>query len=147
MSQRYNDNIKRPKPRDVQLGIFTRFVGEFSRRPHVQERVLLTENAPKNLVVQEGRVQLEHGSHIVKVGVEATCLQFNPWNILKETNKLVGPFRTMPQEPRRPGKEAKLDRVIQFNCGKCAPMLVVKQPEHGRTSTTEEQKSSSFQMN
>ena len=37
--------------------------------------------------------------------------------MLKETTKPVGPFRTMPQGPRRPGKEAKLDRVIQFNCG------------------------------
>ena len=30
------------------------------------------ENTAKNLVVQ-GRVQLEDSSHIVKVGVEATC--------------------------------------------------------------------------
>ena len=35
------------------------------------------ENTPKKLMVQE-RVQLEHSSHIVKVGVEATCLHFNP---------------------------------------------------------------------
>ena len=31
--------------------------------------------------------------------------------------------------------------------GKCAPMQVIKQPEHGKTLTTEEQKLSSFQTN
>ena len=30
---------------------------------------------------------------------------------------------------------------------KCAPMQVVKQPEHGKASTREEQKCSSFQTN
>ena len=38
--------------------------------------VSVFENKPKNLVVQ-GRVQLEHSSHIVKVDVEATRLHFN----------------------------------------------------------------------
>ena len=42
---------------------------------HYVEYVL--ENKPKNLVVQ-GRVQLEHSSHIVNVGIKATCLYFNP---------------------------------------------------------------------
>ena len=44
----------------------------------------------------------------------------------------VGPFGTMPQEPWHPGKGAKPDRVIQLDLGKCAPMQVIKQPEHGR---------------
>ena len=35
---------------------------------------------------------------------------------LKETTKLAGPFGTMPQEPRHPGKDAKPDRVIQLKC-------------------------------
>ena len=54
------------------------FTGKFSREPQVQERPLLElvvsafENTTKNLVVQ-GRVQLEHSLHIVKIGVEATC--------------------------------------------------------------------------
>ena len=55
------------------------FAGKFSRGPQIQERVLLElhrvsvfENAPKNLVVQ-GRVQLEHSSHIIKVVAKATC--------------------------------------------------------------------------
>ena len=34
--------------------------------------LLTFENTTKNLMVQ-GRVQLEHSSHIAKVGVEATC--------------------------------------------------------------------------
>ena len=60
--------------------------------------------------------------------------------MLKETNEPAGPFATMPQEPLHPGKVAKLDGVFQFNCRKYAPMQVIKQPEHGRTSTTDEQK-------
>ena len=44
-----------------------------SSREHCWSYVVSAfENTTKNLVVQ-GRVQLEHSSHIVKVGVEATC--------------------------------------------------------------------------
>ena len=53
---------------------------------------------------------------------------------------LAGPFGTMPQEPQHPGKDAKPDCVIQLNCEKCAPIQVIKQPEHERTSKTKEQK-------
>ena len=94
------------------------------------------------LVVQ-GRVQLEHSSHIVKVGVEVTCYHFKPWHILKETTKPVGQFGTMPQG----WKGAKPDHIIHSSAGKCAPRQVIKQPEHGGTSTTTEQKWSSFQTN
>ena len=60
-------------------------------------------------------------------------------------DQLVGPFGTMPQEPWHPGKGAKLDRIIgNSTAGKCAPMQVIKQPEHGRTSTTEEEKNPPF---
>ena len=37
--------------------------------------------------------------------------------------------------------------LSKSTAGKCVPMQVVKQPEHGRVSATEEQKCSSFQMN
>ena len=38
-------------------------------------------------------------------------------------------------------KGARPDRIIQLNCGEVrALMQVVKQLEHGRTSTTDEQK-------
>ena len=66
------------------------------------------------LVVQRKR-HLEHSNHIVKVGVEATCLHFKPWCILKEIIEATGPFGTMPQEPWHPGQGAKPDRVIQLN--------------------------------
>ena len=56
-------------------------------------------------------MQLKHSSLIVKVSVEATSLYFNPWHILKETTKLVGPFESMPKEPWHPGKGAKPDCV------------------------------------
>ena len=73
------------------------------------------ENTPKNVMVK-GRVHLRHCSHIVKVGVEATYYNFNPWRILKETTEPMGPFKTMPHEPWHRGKSAKPDRVIQLNC-------------------------------
>ena len=49
----------------------------------------------------------------------------------------------MPQEPWHPRKGAKPDRVIQSTAGKCASMQVINQPEHGRTSTIDEEKWSS----
>ena len=52
--------------------------------------------------------------------------------------KPAGPFGSMPQEPRHPGKDAKLDCGIQLNCGEVHTH--VKQPEDGRTSISEEQK-------
>ena len=52
----------------------------------------------------------------------------------------AGPFGTMPQKPRHPRKGAKQDRVIQSTTGNCAPMQVIKQPEHGGFSKSEEQK-------
>ena len=80
MSEIYNDNIKTPKPQNILLGtlkiyVFSRNLAEGlgSTKEHCQGYVVSAfENTTKNLVVQ-GRVQLEHSSHIVKVGVEATC--------------------------------------------------------------------------
>ena len=90
---------------------------------------------------------MEHNSHIVKVDVEATCLHFNPWRILKELNKPVVPFGTMQQEPWYPGIGAKPDHAIQqLNYGEVCTHSSIKQPEHGRISITKEQKWSSFQM-
>ena len=79
--------------------------------------VSVFENTPKNLMVQ-GSAQLEHSSHIVKVGVETTGLHLNPWHTLKETTKTVGTFGTMPQEPWHPGKGTKPNCIIQLNCRK-----------------------------
>ena len=42
------------------------------RRALLELCIMFFENTTKNLVVQ-GRVQLEHSSHMVKVSVEATC--------------------------------------------------------------------------
>ena len=64
-----------------------------------------------------GKALLEHSSHIVNVCVKATCEHFKPWRILKEMTKSAGPIGTMPQEPWHPGKVAKVDPIIQLNCG------------------------------
>ena len=45
----------------------------------------------------QGTEQLEHSSHIAKVGVDASCLHFNQWRILKETNEPMDLVGTMPQ--------------------------------------------------
>ena len=76
MSQTYNDNIEKPKPQDTQLGILKIhvFFQKLQQRVSGQERVLLELSSPDTKIsVAQGRAQLEHSSHIVKVGVEATC--------------------------------------------------------------------------
>ena len=89
MSQIYNDNTKRPKPKENQLGILgisptesTHFAGNSaeglrSRREHCWGYISIYKNTLKKLLqlflVVQGRAQLEHSSHIVKVGVEARC--------------------------------------------------------------------------
>ena len=96
MGQTYNGNTKRSKPKENQLEIlgissreFMHSVGNSAEdRRYGIERcwayISIFENTPKvaaslpkkltrlYLVVQ-GKAQLEHSSHIVNVGVEATC--------------------------------------------------------------------------
>ena len=105
-----------PKPQENRLGIlkiytFCQQIQQRASGPGESAAgVTLStyENTPKSyhisplivaatLVVQ-GRAQLEHSSHIVKVLVKATCYHFKPWCILKEMTKPAGPFGTMPQE-------------------------------------------------
>ena len=116
MSPRY-DNIKRQKPQDTQLGILriSTFLGKIQQRASGPKESAggLWEHTEKG---SDSRVELDHSNHIVNVGIKATCLHFNPWSILKEESELASPFGTMPQEPRLPGKCAKLDHVIQLNC-------------------------------
>ena len=59
---------------------------------------------------------------------------------MKEIIELAGPFGTLSQEASYPGKGAKPDCISNLTVGKCTPMQVVKQPEHGKTSITEEEK-------
>ena len=88
----------------------------------------------------QGKVQLEHNSHIVNVGVDATCEHFKSRHVLKETTEPAGPFGTIPQEPCHPGKDAKLDLVIQLNFPEVRTHASYKATRNERTSTTEEQK-------
>ena len=101
MSQIYNRNTKRPEPKENQLGILgfrksARDLGNFHILLEIQERALdpgecaasttylSLRICPKSCyliplkvvqlyLVVEGRAQLEHSNHIVKVSVEATC--------------------------------------------------------------------------
>ena len=84
MSQRNNDNTKRPKTQDNQLGIikmyaFCQKIQQSASGPRESTwgYVSVFENTPKKLLqlylIVQGRAQLEHCSHIVKVSVKATC--------------------------------------------------------------------------
>ena len=135
-----------PKLQDTQLGILKIYMfsensaeGLRSRRERYWRYIVYVfENTPKNLVVQ-GRVQLEHSSHIVSSVSKVHANISSP--ILKETIELAGPFGAMLQEHWHSGK------VVKPNCTdplKCRKVHIIKQLEHGRTSTTEEQKWFSF---
>ena len=96
-----NDKTERPKKKENQLGIlkFYTFCQKIQQRPvglgesywersigfTYQSRKYIWKvalSSPKKLLqfylVGQGRAQLEHSSHIVKVGVEATCWHFKP---------------------------------------------------------------------
>ena len=79
----------------LHINLFTHFARKISRWLWVQERALLVLHSISLWEYTQKRrglrkAQLEHSSHIVKVGVETTCLQFNPWCILKEKTEPAG---------------------------------------------------------
>ena len=68
--------------------------------------------------------------------------------MLKETTETADPFGNMLQKPWHLAKGAEPDGVIQLTCEEVRNHAsYMKQPEHGRTSTTVEQKWSSFKTN
>ena len=89
MSQRYNDNKKRPKPKENQLGILKVYIfcwkiqlrasrercrGYISIYENTSEKL---QHLPQKILLQcylgaQGRMQLELNSHRVKAGVKAT---------------------------------------------------------------------------
>ena len=99
--------------------------------------VSIFENTQTYLVVQR-RVQLEHSSHIVKVGVEATCV-----HSILEMYWGKRPNRWAHLELCHRNHDI-LERVLNWivlsnsTVGKCPLMQVIKQPEHGRTSIIKE---------
>ena len=125
MSQRYNGDTKRPKPKEIQLGILKIYAFCWK----IQQRAL----GP--------------GESCCKVSVEATCWHFKPWHILKETTELAGPLETMPQEPWHPGKGARLDHIIQLNCGEVCTHVSYKRTRAWENLLRKEQKQSSFKTN
>ena len=89
-------------------------------------------------MVQE-RVQLEHSSHIVRVGVEATCYMLT----LQAMMYIEGNDRAYLELCHRNPEilERVLNEIVLSNStpGNCRSMQVVKQPEHGKASTSKEQ--------
>ena len=141
VSQRYNSTQKILKSQ-LEIIKSTSFARKFSRGHRVLEKALLgshlclweyTQKVSPTLVSGTiGRTHLEHSSHMVKVDVEAICKHFKPWRILKETNEPRGPFKTMSQEPWRPGKGVNWIALSNPTAGKSAQMQVIKQTEHER---------------
>ena len=171
MSQINNGNAKRPDPKENQLGIsgistrkLTHFAGNSaedlgSRRERCLGYVSIFENTLKKLLHLSPK----------------SCCNFAEW-FRKRCNWsiVLTQFRSVSRLHantsshdiywrKRPNRQAHLElchrnsdilervlnRIALSNstAGKCAPMQVIKQPEHGRTSTTMEQKWSSFQTN
>ena len=94
------------------------------------------------LVVKE-RGQLDHSSHRVEVVVESS----NPDLYWRKRQNQQAHLELCHRNPDI--LERVLDQIAlsSSTAGKCAPTEVIKQQEHGRTSTSDEQKWSSFQMN
>ena len=78
-----------------------------SRRECCCGYISIYENSPKKLqhlpslspevcrsffLMAQGRMQLEHSSHVVKVGGKITCQDFKSWHILKETTEPADPL-------------------------------------------------------
>ena len=75
MNQIYNDNIKRPKSQHSAWDLKNLCILPENSADSAEcwsYIVSAFENTARNLVVQ-GRVQLEHSSHIIKISVEVTC--------------------------------------------------------------------------
>ena len=92
MTQRYNDNTKKPKLKENQLGILKIYVfywkiqrrgsgpGESTSgvtyifvRIHLRSCHILPLKVVQLQLVIQGKMQLQNSNHIVKVGVKATC--------------------------------------------------------------------------
>ena len=92
MSQKHNGNTKRPKLKENQVGILkiyafcqkiqqkalgpgesTAGVMYLSMGIHLKSYRIVPKKVATIYLVVQGRMQLEHSSHIVKVVVEATC--------------------------------------------------------------------------
>ena len=140
MSQRYNNSIKRPKPQDTQLGILQIYA--VCRK--IQQRALVPGEStagvrqyqslrihPKNLWYKEG-----HSWSIVVTQLKLVSMLHAYTSILTyiEENDQPADFKLCHRNPDIFGKGAEPNRIIQLNCRE---VQVIKQPEHGRTSTTE----------
>ena len=118
----------------------------FSRECYWSYVVSVLENTPKNLLVQ-GRVQLEHSSHIVRL---VSRLHANTSIADVYWRKRLNWWAHLDLCHRSPDiLESVLNHIVLSNstAGNCVPMQIIKEPAHGRTLTTEEQKWSSFQAN
>ena len=146
-----NDKTERPKKKENQLGIlkFYTFCQKIQQRPmglgeSYWERSIgftyqsrkyiwkVATSSPKKLLqfylVGQGRAQLEHSSHIVKVGVEATCWHFKPDIYWRKQPDWWAHLELCHRNPdileRVPNQTTLSNSTVE----KCVPMQVIKQP-------------------
>ena len=171
MGEIYNDSTKRPKSKENQLGIlgvsareFMHFAGNSaeglgSRRECCWGYKSICENTPK---------KFPHLSPNNCGNFTEWFKERCSWSIEVTWLRLVLRLHANTSSPdvywrKQPNWQAHLElchrnpdilkRVLNWTtlsnsiAGKSAPMQVIKQPEYGRTSKTEEQKWSTFQTN
>ena len=137
MSQIYNGNTKRPKPKENHLRIlaipyreFKHFAGNSSkglgsRRERCQSQVSIFENIPKKLPHLSPKsyrnftqwFRERHSWSIVVTQLRSVSrlhVNTSSRRILKETTEETTPFGTTRQELSHLGKGVKPDRVIQL---------------------------------
>ena len=141
MSQTYNDNLKRPKLQNAQLGIlkictFCLKIQQMALGPGERAAWLMQyvfENKPKNFVVQ-GRTQLEHSVTQLR---SVPKLHGNPlihdlyWRKQPNWQAHLELCHMNPDILEQVLKQIPLSNSI---AGKWAHMQVIKQTEHGRIS-------------
>ena len=87
----------------------------------LHEAMLLEATCYLRLIMLQMLLEATHatwGYTLRYLRLHATCWGYMlTWCLLKELIEPTSPFATMPQEPWHPGKGAKLDYIVQLNCG------------------------------
>ena len=159
MRKRYTDNTKKPKPKENQLGILKIYA--FCQK--IQQKTsgsgercwcyISMRMHQKNCRIFPLKVftTLLSGSRKGTSGVQQShsygrcqgfMLTLQALAYIEGNDQTTSPIwnyvtGTLPDILERVLKSIMLSRST---AGKCTPMQVIKQPEHGRTSTTKEQK-------
>ena len=154
MKQKHKNNRKRPKPKENQPGIlkFYAFCQKIQQKTSGPGKrcwcYVSMRMHPKNRHTFTLKVAwtLLSGSHSHSQ-CQGYVLTLQALAYIKGKDRTSGPIWNDHRNPDILEKVLNWITLSNSTAGKCTPMQVIKQAEHGRTSTTEEQKLSSFQAN